>query len=316
LYAYYSLASFGAGIVWSLPLSTVQRWFIKNRGLALGIALSGIGVGTLVWAPVVNYLIYTFGWQSAYKVMGGVSWVVLTVAAMTITTPEKRGLEPIGAKGPFPSTVQSPAPAPPQLDTQQAMRSLQLWMICFLQLLFNIGLFLVFVHLVPYAIEKGMDKTAAAGAVGLIGAFSIAGKIVAPVFVENKMSARWEKGLALCVAGLGFVLLFLTVTDNIWKLTIFVTLFGFFYGNWTPMIVALTGSYYGLKSLGSILGFIQLGMIGGIIGPLVGGYILDRLGSYLIAILACAITFFIAAAIVFFMKPPEKKPDEWASSVY
>ena len=49
LYLFYSIASMGAGLVWSLPLSIVQRWFIERRGLAVGITVSGIGIGTFVW---------------------------------------------------------------------------------------------------------------------------------------------------------------------------------------------------------------------------------------------------------------------------
>lgn len=70
------------------------------------------------------------------------------------------------------------------------------------------------------------------------------------------------------------------------------------------MVVALTGHYYGLKHLGTILGIIQLGMVGGIIGPLLGGLIYDHAGRYSPAFMIGALTFMTAGVIAFLLRAP------------
>jgi len=303
LYTFYSIASVGAGIVWSLPLSTVQRWFIDKRGLALGITLSGIGIGTFLWTPLVAYFIYSAGWRAAYTMMGVVTFAVLILAAFFISTPEQRRQAPYRLDR-NPSTAEYPDSSGGGMDLHQALRSSQLWFICLLQFLFNFGLFLVFVHLVPYAIQMGIDPVTAAGAVALIGASSVLGKIVTPTLVEKNLRAQWEKGLALCAFGAAFLLFFLTQISALWMLYVFVVIYGYFYGSWIPMVVALTGRSFGTRSLGAILGVTQIGLIGGILGPLVGGLIYDLTGGYTPAFLVCGSTFLLAGFTAFTLRTP------------
>jgi MFS family permease len=297
-YIFYSIASIGAGIVWSLPLSTVQRWFIDKRGLALGITLSGIGIGTFFWTPLATHFIYSAGWRTAYAMMGVVTFAVLVVGAFFISTPEQKNMSPYRLDR-DPNTVGYSDGPGEGIHLHQALRSSRLWLICLLQFLFNFGLFLVFVHLVPYAIQMGIDPVAAAGAVALIGASSVLGKLISPTLVERNLQARWEKGLALCAFGSAFLLFLLTQISSLWMIYVFVITYGFFYGSWMPMVVALTGRSFGTRSLGSILGVTQIGLIGGILGPLTGGCIYDVTGGYAPAFLICGSTFLLAGFTTF-----------------
>lgn len=303
LYVFYSIASVGAGIVWSLPLSTVQRWFIEKRGLALGITLSGIGIGTFFWTPLVTHYIYSAGWRTAYGVMGVSTCAVLMLAACFIAAPPKKNRKP-GRLDKSLSTPRVPDFPATDLDFHQALRSSQLWLICLLQFLFNFGLFLVFVHLVPHAIQMGIGPSASARAVALIGGVSVLGKVISPTLVERNLQDRWERGLALCAFGAAFMLFSLTQVSGLWMLYLFVIIYGYFYGSWIPMVVALTGRSFGTKSLGSILGFTQIGLTGGILGPLAGGLIYDVTGGYSLAFLICGFAFLLAGLIAFFLKTP------------
>jgi OFA family oxalate/formate antiporter-like MFS transporter len=307
LYIFYSIASIGAGVVWSLPLSTVQRWFFRRRGLALGIALSGIGIGTFVWAPAVSYFIREYGWRTAYTAMGAVVCSALGLAALLIATPEEKGVSPFGSNENFSETNQQHFYSFNQkkdLELNNALRTSQLWLICFLQFSFNIGIFLIFVHLVPFAIQNGIKAQSAARAIGLIGGFSVLGRIMMPMIVEKKMDSRWERGLFVCSIGATLMLLWLPRVHNVLMLYLFALIYGFFYGSWIPLVVALTGNYFGLKYLGTLLGIIQIGLAGGIVGPLIGGVIYDKTGNYLMAFLTCSIAFFLAGVIAFIIKNP------------
>ena len=251
LYLFYSIASVGAGIVWSLPLSTVQRWFSDRRGLALGITVSGIGIGTLVWAQVVNFFIYRYGWRTAYVAMGVVSGIVLLLSAVVIGGVREKKLSRSFDNPHMTLTADTLLPSQPpgmkEMSLKQALSSYELWLICLFQFFFNVGIFLVFVHLVPFAIQNGIDRTAAATAMGCMGGFSVLGRILTPVFVEKKMRSNWESGLIVCAICAGLVLLWLPWIHSFGMLFVFVVTLGYFYGSWIPLVVALTGSCFGLK---------------------------------------------------------------------
>ncbi|MBN1226554.1 MAG: MFS transporter [Deltaproteobacteria bacterium] len=307
LYIYYSIASIGAGVVWSLPLSTVQRWFIVRRGLALGLALSGIGIGTLIWAPTVNYFIHEYGWRTAYAAMGAIVCSALGLASLLIATPEDKGVRPLGSDEHFSNKHEQclpPLSKREDMKLSDALRTSQLWLICLIQFLFNIGIFFIFVHLVPFAIQRGINGQSAAKAVGLIGGLSVLGRIIMPMIVEKKMASRWERGLFICSIGATLMLLWLSRVHNFWMLYLFALIYGFFYGGWIPLVVALTGNYFGLKSLGALLGIIQIGLIGGIVGPLIGGFTYDKMGNYSVAFSTCSTAFFLAGIITFIIKNP------------
>jgi MFS transporter, OFA family, oxalate/formate antiporter len=308
-YLFYSLASIGSGIAWALPLSTVQRWFIYRRGLALGLALSGIGIGTFIWAPVVTYFIYTAGWRTAYVVMGLASWLLLTLAALVIATPEKKGCRPYRAKSnPSDGMERTSSGSLEQgFDTSQAFRTPQLWLICLIQFLFNMGVFLIFVHLVPYCIQMGIDKLEAGKAIGLVGGISVLGRIITPTFVEKRLGAKWGLGLLVCGMAAGVMQVYLNLVSSLYMVYVFVFVYGFFYGSWIPTVVALTGSYFGVRNLGAILGLTQIGLVGGIIGPMLGGVVYDKLGNYPVAFYICFFAFACAGIIAFLMKTPYPK---------
>ncbi|MGX9079844.1 MFS transporter, partial [Klebsiella pneumoniae] len=74
VYAAYSIGiGAGVGCAYVPTLGAVQRWFVRRRGFASGLAVSGIGVGTLVMPPLATWLIASFGWRDAYVVLGVVA---------------------------------------------------------------------------------------------------------------------------------------------------------------------------------------------------------------------------------------------------
>src|SRR4030042_3835057 len=84
LYLFYIIASLGSGVTVSLPNATVQKWFVKKRGLALGLVTAGVGAGTLLLAPLSNYLINLWEIGSAYVIIGLSYWGLLTLNALAI----------------------------------------------------------------------------------------------------------------------------------------------------------------------------------------------------------------------------------------
>jgi MFS family permease len=87
----------GVGCSYVPAIGAVQRWFVKRRGFASGLAVSGIGIGTLVMPPLASMLIGQFGWRTAYLLLGLATAVAGAALALLIENdPRDRGLGPDG----------------------------------------------------------------------------------------------------------------------------------------------------------------------------------------------------------------------------
>src|SRR6266567_5240803 len=98
VYAAYGLGvGLGVGFAYVPAVGAVQRWFLRRRGFASGLAVSGIGVGTLAMPPLASLLIGTLGWRGAYLTLGALAVVLGGGLAMLIENdPGHRGLGPDG----------------------------------------------------------------------------------------------------------------------------------------------------------------------------------------------------------------------------
>ena len=140
-------------------VATVGAWFLRRRTAALGVAVAGIGVGTLVVAPISERLIDAYGWRTAYVVLGVAGAGLLLVASL-------------GAWRPPVTVVQEPVPlsehrAPARLrDPVRRDRRM-----------ISAALFAPFVFIKYYATDQGIDSAAATALVGIIGASTVVGRL-------------------------------------------------------------------------------------------------------------------------------------------
>lgn len=135
LYALYGgLTAMGMGTAWAPLVSTISRWFVTRRGLAIGIGSLGGGTGVFIMAPLVSYLLVHYGWRQAYAITGILSAALIIGAAMFLwrdPQSKNQGL-PYGAE---PADPQAPVPtAPPAtgLFLSQAMRTQVFWIYLFM----------------------------------------------------------------------------------------------------------------------------------------------------------------------------------------
>src|SRR5215471_16636747 len=98
VYAAYGIGvGLGVGCSYVPAVGAVQRWFVRQRGFASGLAVSGIGVGTLVLPPLASLLIALLGWRDTYLSLGGFAVLVGGGMALLIEDdPRNRGQAPDG----------------------------------------------------------------------------------------------------------------------------------------------------------------------------------------------------------------------------
>ncbi|UCE16649.1 MAG: MFS transporter [Candidatus Bathyarchaeota archaeon] len=299
-YAFFGLLiGVGTGAAFSPPMSTTAKWFVKKRGLALGIVASGIGFGTLIMSPVANYLISAYGWQMAYIIVGFIAWIVLIPTALMI----KAGPVENNALS-YSKNREEGGNVSDEWDTSEAVKTRSFWLFFFSNLLWVLCLQMVMVHIYYYAIDIGAPSMIAAGVLALIGGFSVLGRLVIGGASDRVGTKRaW----LLCLVCQMVIMFWLTMSGSVWTLYLFAPVFGFSYGGIVPLVPAITGEFFGTKNLGAIIGFMVFGpTIGGVLGPFIAGYIFDVTGSYYFAFLLGVAATIMATVLAIQTKKPER----------
>jgi len=296
------LFGLGGGTQETPPSGIITRFFVKRRGRALGIATAGIGVGTLVLAPLIQFLISSFGWRWACIVTGLIP-IVLGVPAAAIVmrrSPEDMGLLPDGETHQDKNDPLNESPVK-EFSLTEALGFRQFWMLFAIYIFMNIGLLGVVYHLPAYATDSGIPGIWAATAISFVGGFSIAGRVITGIVSD--ITGRRN---ALIVI---FSILVVTLVVLIWvkttvALLFWVFVFGFCYGSMVVAIWGLAADLFGRKAMAGILGAITVGAgIGGFLGPWSAGYIFDVTGSYVIAFLAFSAAFFVSLIFSVLIRP-------------
>jgi OFA family oxalate/formate antiporter-like MFS transporter len=293
VYAAYSLGiGLGVGCSYVPALGVVQRWFIKRRGFASGIAVSGIGVGTLVMPPLATALIARFGWRSTYLVLG-VCAIVLGVGAclLIVDHPQQRGTGPDGA----PLSAANSSGARTGSSLREAVRTARFAGLYAAGLLSAFGVFVPFVHLAPYAIDRGIAPPTAALLLGVIGLGSTAGRFFLGSVADRIGRDRF---LVAMYAGMAVSFALWWVASGFAALALFALVFGVFYGGWVAIMPAIVGDHFGNRNVSSIIGVLYTSVaFGTLLGPSAAGYAFDISHSYLLPIALSAGANVLAALI-------------------
>ncbi len=293
LFLTYSLFFSVIGAVYTIIISTVSRWFDRNRGIALGIAGSGIGLGMVAIAPFATYLIENIGWRLAYVVLGVFAWLLIIPLSQLLK-------EVTGNKENSDIEINSGSSkkADELLDfsLRDAYRTRSFWLFGVIWLLNAFGYFLVLIHFVPYATDSGIHAMEAATVLSILGISFIAGRII-----MGKVSDGFgrKKTAAICTILIGFAVILLVRTNDLRLLYIFGFIFGFCNGGLDTAMAALVSETFGMRNIGMITGVLQVNWgLGVVTGPLVGGIVFDASGSYYYAFIAAIIVMFVIAFLV------------------
>jgi MFS family permease len=301
VYAAYGLGvGLGVGCSYVPAMGAVQRWFARRRGFASGLASAGIGVGTLAVPPFASFLIDAVGWREAYLILGVVAAIVGVAMALLIANdPRDRGLAPDGDV--VPANVQTSPSGASMREAITSRRFVGLYAAC---LACSFGVFVPFVHLVPYAVDHGVTQARSVLLLGAIGVGSAAGRF----FLGG--IADWlgrELSLAAMFVGMALALVIWAVSTDFWPLSVFAFLFGVAYGGWVALLPAVVMDYFGGRNVSGLIGVLYTSVgLGTLIGPSAAGFAFDATGTYTIPIVASILANVIAAAITIAMSRPSR----------
>ena len=310
-YVFYGIASLGAGIIWSLPTATIQRWFVRGRGITLGIVASGIGCGTLCLAPIANHLIENYGWRTSYVTCGIGIWVMLMTSAFFMRgRPEDIAQTHLALKTEVRNAkVKEPKHGSKiftngERSLKETLRTPVFWFITAQYFFSVLPLQLAMLHVVPFAISIGISGSAASAILGLIGGFSILGRLIMGWSAEK---LGWKRSLLICLLACMIIFLWLAAVSKLWMLLVFAVVYGFFYGGKTPLTPGLVGFYFYGRSLGTLIGIAHaISLVGGAVGPILGGIVYDATGNYNVAFVIGSALWGISATLLMLVKVPLK----------
>ncbi len=279
LYATYGIGiGIGIGLVYVPSVGAMQPWFERNRALASGIGVAGIGAGNFVVPLLAAWWIGLFGWRGAYLALALFVLVLGGAAALLIR--EKSVLK----KGEnLPGTPLRVALRTPQF----ALLYASLFASC-------VGVFIPMVHLGPQAQDLGYTEAQGVALVSLIGLGSLLGRFTIGPFADR---LGRKASLVAAYAGLGVMLLVWWGAQSYWLLAAFAIAFGMCYGAAVALLPTIVMDFYGGRAVSGIIGCLYTGAgLGTLLGPWLAGAAYDAFGAYDVPILASAALSFLAAA--------------------
>jgi MFS family permease len=270
----------------------LPNWFVRRRGLAMSIAFSGVGVGSIILLPWLQSLIGHAGWRAACLAMGIVVLVVLLpLNLLARKRPQDIGLEPDGdrsahgthARSPMANVV-DPAWAAIDWTLGRAMRTSRFWWVALGYFCALFSWYAVQVHQTKYLVEIGFSPALAAWALGGVSLAGIPGQIGL-----GHLSDRIGREFVWAVGSFGFVatfLLLLMLRDSPTPALLYVMVAtqGMLGYGVTSVIGAIPAEIFQGRHYGTIFGTLMLASIGGgAAGPWLTGVLHDMTGSYTIA---------------------------------
>jgi len=302
----------------------VVNWFIKKRGTALGIGLSGVGLGGLL-VPVIAWFIVQYGWRPAAIITGLLLYLIgIPVALVMRHRPEQYGYLPDGETREEditreePEIAQADRPVFSALteervstgDTyftpRQALRTTIFWLLALIFGLRGLVISAVVVHQIPFLTGLGISHQLAATMLGTLAMISIVGRVgfgrLGDIFDKRYV-------MAICLALIALGCFILANTQTWWHVIPFLIIYSPGYGGGAALVHAIRAEYFGRQHFGTIMGFMDLAqMFGIVLGPVFAGWVFDVTGSYRIAFITFAIAAAIAMLLILFARRPSPTP--------
>ena len=294
----------GSGIC-SLVMGAVvaNRWFIKQRGLVMGLLTASFAAGQLIFLPLLASIVTNHSWRWATALITAVILVMIPVVALFLRDyPRDRGLKPYGAPDDF---VDTPAPkrvnpfASAISSLGEAFGSRDFWLlsasywVCGATTNGLIG-----THLIPFCIESGVPAETAAGILASMGIFNFIGT-TASGWLSDRFDSRLLLFAYYTMRGVSLLFLPYIFNFSFFGLTLFTIFYGLDWIATVPPTVRLAGNSFGVARAGMMFGWITaMHQVGSATAAAGAGWLHDTVGSYTSSFLVSGGLCFVAALAV------------------
>jgi MFS family permease len=309
-YCFYAILGLSMQGLGPIPYgSLVSHWFDRFRGLALGLAMLGIGLGAVIMPSLAQTLIARFGWKAAYSILGAsvllICWPV--VAYYLKDKPKDFGLLSDGAS----AKIDAIADITQGLTAREAWRSPDFWLMVCSFTLVSASVQACVVHIAPMLSDRNVSTVVAALGSSLIGVAVLIGRVGTGYLLDRTFAARLASILFAASAS-GIALLWLGTGAAAFAGAFLV---GLGLGAEVDLIPYLTSRYFGLLDFGKVYSSAFAAFaFAGALGPLIMGAGFDRTGSYHRPLIGFLVATLFAAALMTRLGPYRFRAPELKSA--
>lgn len=288
----------GAGLVVNVMI--VSKWFVKNRGLAVGLTVAGTSLGNAALPQLNAWLIAEFGWRVAFTYTAGIPLLLIPVVVFLMREkPEDMGLVAPGSE----SLAAGVSHTQLGMSYREALRTRNFWLLATIAMLTFYSILALLTNLFLHMREQGFEPQVAASGLTVLFLLGLVGKLASGLLADVLGRKRIFVG-TLAIMCTGAWLLISTNEATFWPA---IVLLGAGWGGLYTLLQLLAAETFGVRDLGKILGTITvLDTFGGGLGPVLTGLMYDRFGAYTIpfTIIAVLVTVALVLATRFRVTSP------------
>lgn len=294
------IGTLGAGANSVPHMRVIVAWFDRFRGLAIGIAQSGIGLGYAYVPVVVLFMIDRSGWRAGYYALAAIIFCVglPVIYRFMRETPQEMGLHPDGID----ASLRAQDAAPDSGFTpKQAVRTREFWILFLMFILLAFVLNGTLPHLVPLLTDRGATTASAALAASLVGVTVMISRVGIGYLIDRFFAPRVALFFFL-LSAIGIGMLAAGATGKIVYLS--VIFIGFSLGAEFDLLAYMTSRYFGARCFGQVYGFLFGAiLIGTAFGPVAFGIDFDLRGSYVRILWVSCLTNLVVCGLVACLGP-------------
>ena len=289
----------------------LAHWFVKKRGLASGIAVSGMGLGTFILVPLSQYFIALWGWRFAFVALGVLVLIILLPlnGLFLRHKPQDVGQNPDGAKDAGPAYGEKFEPmdsawSETDWTLKRVLRTGRFWALMIFPFCAAIAIYIVIVHTVRFLVDTGIDKMTAAFVFALVGIISSGARIFWGWLSDRTGREKtYTLGILCIIMGLCSLIL-LEILGRRYFVYSFIVFFGSGWGVTAPMFMSVAADLFQGRTIGLIYGLLEGALgIGAAFGSWVAGFIFDKTQSYQLAFVLAASVCILSCLFVWIAAP-------------
>jgi MFS family permease len=284
------VSAVGIALIGMVPhVAIISREFPERRGIALGIAWAGGGVGIVMLVPVTQLMIDKFGWSPAYLGLAAIT-VLLVIPPVLFFMPRNSTATPSPA-----GDTKMPARETQSTDwtVRRALTNSAFWLLFIARTLASMGNQVIVTHQIAHAVDVGYAKVFAASIFGLMGVISIGGRVLFG-YLADVMNRQMVFTWVQIISAVGILaLLSMHDASTPWLLYTYAVCYGLGQGSRALVLSAISADIFHGKHFGAIFGYFTFSIgLGGAVGAWLGGFLFDVTHSYAVPFwvsLACLV---------------------------
>ena len=283
---YCLIAGTGTGFAYGAVLSCMQKWFPHKRGFATGLAASAFGLSTVVFSPIISFLLGTLSLPATLRILAAIFLVVGLGACTQISLPDQEYLDRLNLPAKNISAEKSMTPV-------EVLRSLPFWLFFFGSFLYN-GTWNMLTPLIKgLGIERGLSEGVAVLCVSLTGITNAAGRLLM-ASLSDKLG-RITTLLLMCATTLTSALLLIFVSEYAYLAVVLLTAFAF--GGQAAISPATSTELFGSKYSATNYGLLMMSLgFSSMLFNAISNALYSATGSYATTFLMGATTAVLAGA--------------------